>query len=183
MGWTPGGALVVDVESDNQGLDINLLDAEGGLTSLIATEFNEHGPSFSPDGQWLAYTSDHTGVQQVYVQPFPSLDRRIPVSTDGGREPDWSPNGGELFYSSLRGEIFAVSIETDPTMRVGEPVSLGVLSANVQGGRGDANSYDLDAEGERVVVIARGSTGATGSGHIVVVDNWFTELNRLVPPN
>ena len=183
VGWTDGGALVVDAGSEDQGLDINLLalDAERGLTPLIATEFNEHGPSFSPDGRWLAYTSDHTGVQQVYVQPFPGLDRRIPVSTDGGREPGWSPSGGELFYSSLRGEIFAVSIETGPTVTVGEPVSLGILSANLLGGRADANSYDLDASSERVVVIARGSTGATGSGHIVVVDNWFTELNRLVP--
>ena len=185
MGWTDGGALVVDAVSENQGLDINLLalDAEPGLTPLIATEFDEHGPSFSPDGRWLAYTSDHTGVQQVYVQPFPGLDRRIPVSTDGGREPRWSPSGGELFYSSLRGEIFAVSIETGSTVTVGEPESLGILSANLRRQARDdpANSYDLDASGERVVVIARGSTGATGSGHIVVVENWFTELNRLVP--
>ena len=185
VGWTDGGALVVDALSENQGLDINLLalDAEPSLTPLIATEFNEHGPSFSPDGRWLAYTSDHTGVQQVYVQPFPGLDRRIPVSTDGGREPRWSPSGGELFHSSLRGEILAVSIETGPTVTVGEPVSLGILSSNLLQDRAEANtnSYDLDASGERVVVIARGSAGATGSGHIVVVDNWFTELNRLVP--
>lgn len=67
---------------------------------FLRTPFTETGPKFSPDGHWLAYASDESGIFEVYVQPYPGPGGKWQISTGGGMEPVWKPNGGELFYRS-----------------------------------------------------------------------------------
>ncbi len=74
------------------------LDSLSQLKPLLTTPANEVAPALSPDGRWLAYGSDESGQDEVYVRTFPGMEGRYQVSRDGGAEPVWSPRGGELFY-------------------------------------------------------------------------------------
>ena len=67
---------------------------------LTKSTASETSPAFSPDGKWLAYTANDTGRFEVFLQPYPELDRRVQVSTSGGSVPRWSPDSGTLFYGS-----------------------------------------------------------------------------------
>ena len=69
---------------------------------FLRTPFNETAPRFSPDGRWLAYISDESGRFEIYVQPYPGPGGKWQISTEGGTEPVWNPNGRELFYRSWR---------------------------------------------------------------------------------
>ena len=81
-----------------RGTEIRLASFDGREERpLIETTFNEHSPMFSPDGRWFAYVSDETGRDEIYLRPYPSEGGKRSVSTDGGSEPVWAPNGGELF--------------------------------------------------------------------------------------
>src|SRR6202030_1842180 len=66
--------------------------------SFLRTPFNETAPRFSPDGRWLAYSSDESGRREIYVQPYPGPGGKRQISTEGGTEPVWNPDGRELFY-------------------------------------------------------------------------------------
>jgi Tol biopolymer transport system component len=87
---------------------------------FLRTPFIEGNPRFSPDGNWLAYVSDEAGRSEVYVQPFPGTGGKRQVSTEGGSEPAWNPNGKELFYRS-GDAMMAVDVTTKPTFVLGNP--------------------------------------------------------------
>ena len=78
------------------------LDDEQAAEPLLQTEFPEINPEISPDGRWLAYVSNESGQQEVYVRPFPNIEAgKWQVSQDGGRLPVWAPDGRELSYRGL----------------------------------------------------------------------------------
>jgi len=85
--------------------------------SWLVTPFLDRAPVFSHDGKWVAYTSDESGRDEVYVRPFPGPGGRIQVSSGGGTEPSWSANGGELYYR-ISGEVLKVGVEMRPMFRV-----------------------------------------------------------------
>ena len=119
--WSADGKTLVYWELVET-IDIGLLSMEGERRSelLLATEFQETAPAISPDGGWIAYSSTESGEEQVYVQRFPDLGERVTVSTDGGWQPVWSPDGRELFYRGPPGMV-VVPVETNPTFRAGTP--------------------------------------------------------------
>ena len=89
---------------------------------LLRTEFNEQNAEISPDGNWLAYRSNASGQDEVYVRPFPDVDSgRWQVSTAGGVTPLWAPDGRDLFYLAPGGRMMAVSVQTDATFGAGNP--------------------------------------------------------------
>ena len=90
------------------------IDDPGRTRPLLNTKFSETYPTLSPDGHWLAYCSDESGRSQVYVQPYPGLDKRVAISTDGGAEPAWSRDGKELFYR-IGGAMMSVAVKTSGT--------------------------------------------------------------------
>jgi Tol biopolymer transport system component len=94
----------------------------GGLTPILATPFNESHGVLSPDGRWLAYQSDESGVLEVYVRAFPSGGGKVLVSQGGGEEPVWSRDGRELFYFSPNtagaGELIAAAVSTVPSFAI-----------------------------------------------------------------
>jgi Tol biopolymer transport system component len=90
------------------------LEGDRKAEPYVATEFNETQGQFSPDGNWMAYTSNESGPFEVYVEPFPhgtGTEGKLKVSTNGGEEPFWRPDGKELFYLDPRGRLFAVPVQ------------------------------------------------------------------------
>ena len=131
------------------------------------------GPlQLSPDGTWAAYESSESGREEVYVVPFPTPDRKWQISTDGGTQPLWNPNGRELFYRG-RTDMMAVRVETTPTFRRGIPVIL--FSAQLRRYR---PLYDVDREGQRFLMLEL-PMAPPNEHHFVV--NWFDELRRRAP--
>ncbi len=88
-------------------------DTDTDYTLFLGSRFDEISPSLSPDGRWLAYVSDESGIQEVYVQPFPEGGRRFPISRGGGTEALWSRDGREIFYRAADETIRSVEVETE----------------------------------------------------------------------
>jgi serine/threonine-protein kinase len=173
--WSPDGMLFVYQEQHPEsGYDIWVLATgeDEPPRALLRTQANEAGPIFSPDGRWLAYSSDESGRDEVYVTAFPEAGARVQVSTDGGLQPVWDPDGRTLYYRN--GErMMAVQLTYLPALEAGRPE---VLFSGSFGGAGRYSpSYDITADGERFLMVA------ADPGKIVVVLNWFEELKRLVP--
>jgi eukaryotic-like serine/threonine-protein kinase len=128
----------------------------------------------SPDGRWLAYQSDESKQDEIYVRPFPNVDSgRWQVSTGGGTRPAWARNGRELFYYQAPGKILAVPIQPGAAFASGTPqVVVNGQYAVAQPGR----TYDLSPAGKRFLMIK----DATPS-QLVVLLNWLNELKARVP--
>jgi Tol biopolymer transport system component len=99
-------------------LSILSITDDAQSSSLLDTEANVSGARLSPNGRWLAYTANPFGGAELYVQPFPGLEGRYLVSTDGGSEPLWRGDGKELFYLDSKNNLVAVAVETEPAFRV-----------------------------------------------------------------
>ena len=124
--WSPDGKVLAFHEvHPTTGRDIWLLPLEGDRKPrpFLQTSFNERVPMFSPDGRWLAwlaYVSDESGREEVYVQPFPGPGGKWQISTEGGSEPVWARNGRELFYRNGQ-KMIAVEITARPTFAAARP--------------------------------------------------------------
>ena len=135
----------------------------------------------SPDGRWIAYHSNESGRDEVYVRSFPELAGPYPISRDGGAAPLWSRNGRELFYR--RGdELITVPVSMDGELSVGPPTRQTVRRA-LSGGLGDSfvdtvNLFDETPAGE-FFVVERDPAAPPIRAHVVL--NWFQELTARVP--
>jgi len=140
---------------------------------FLATPDSELVPKLSPDGRYVAYVSNESGEEEVYVQPFPEGGRRWTVSTNGGRQPRWSRDGSELFYLEGDTTLMAVEVSTAGEFSAGAPQRLFEhpgLGAGLQYPR-----YDLSRDGQRFLAVepVGGETGQTAPPAIRVVQNWF----------
>ena len=157
------------------------LDGERASDPLVATEFDELNPELSRDGRWLAYQSNASGQDEIYVRPFPNVDEgRWQISTGGGTQPLWAPDGGELLYRAPGGAMMAVPVQTDPTFTAGngEVVFEGSYLGTAGGGS-SGRTYDVALDG-RFLMIKPGDETST-SDQIIVVQNWLDELAQRVP--
>ena len=139
---------------------------------VAQTEFAESLGTFSPDGRWIAYTTDETGQPNVYVQPFLRAGGKHRISPNGGRNPHWRADGRELFYLDATGTMTAVSIDlNDTSPAFGLPKTLfpaGVVSVN--------NMYAVTRDGQRFLV-NRPQNAATATPLTVIV-NWTSTLQK-----
>ena len=130
--WSPdGNELIINYVGLDGSRDIGVLsmDGERAWQPLLNSAAIEAEPALSPDGAWIAYSSDETGQAEVYVERFPDLGNRELISTGGGRDPVWSPDGSELFYRDLsRSRMMVVPIDTEPSLTLGTPTVLYLLS-------------------------------------------------------
>ena len=130
----------------------------------------------SPDGQWLAFVSNESGDNEVYVRPFSGSRRKTRVSSDGGQELAWAPDGRELFYRS-GDRMMAVDIVTRPTLRPGTP---RLLFERAFAKGGPWRDYDVSLDGRRFLML-KPTMEDVALTQLNVVLNWLEELNRLVP--
>ena len=140
--------------------------------------YNEQQGQFSPNGRWIAYSSDETGSYQVYVQSFPAGAGKFQVSTAGGSQPRWRRDGKEIFYIGADGRLTAVGVKTEPKFEVGAPQAL--FDAQIPASLVDEFfHYDVSADGKRFLVntVAAEKAGPAPAP-ITVIVNWQAALKR-----
>jgi len=178
--WSPDGQLLAFIEiTPTSGYDIWVLRiSDRKAQPFLRTQFNEGVPEFSPDGHWLAYISDESGHFEVYVQPYPGPGGKWQISTEGGGEPVWNPNGRELFYRSGN-KMMAVEIATQPGLTVGKPRML--FEGQYQPTPATFPNYDVSPDGQRFLMLKPSEQEQAAPTQINVVLNWFEELKHKVP--
>jgi serine/threonine-protein kinase len=152
--------------------DVKLLVATGSSCNYF--------PSVSPDGRWVAYTSGGASRRQIYIERYPELGDRQLISTNGDVAV-WSRDGHELFFITRDSrQMFAVPMQSGTTLVVGRPQLLFELAMLPTGG--GFRAYDVAPDGRFVIIrSAEGQAGPGTEPQLVVVQNWFEELKRLVP--
>ena len=180
--WTADGRYLVVATpafgKSESSMDVAVIATDGaqGLQPLIATEANEAQARVSPDGRWIAYTSDESGRPEVYIQRFPEPGERIGVSNGGGAQPAWGRNGRELFYVDLDRRLMSVPIEAGVHINAGTPRPLFELPTyGFDIFYGVRNFYDVAADGDRVLVLTRDEREASS---LTVVTNFTNAFAR-----
>ena len=128
---------------------------------------------FSPDGRWVAYDSDETGRQEVYVRPFPGPGGKWKVSSSGGGHTAWRRDGKELFYLSLDNKIMAVPVASEATFRAGPPVELFPVNLKLLN---QNRGYDVSSDGSRFLVNSQ--TADQGSPPLELLVHWTSLLGK-----
>ncbi|GMR24358.1 MAG: hypothetical protein BMS9Abin37_2890 [Acidobacteriota bacterium] len=169
------GRILIFDQARSTGSDIGMLelDDQGDARTLLDTDFDEREGALSPNGRWLAYASNESGRDEIYVRPFPELDRKSLVSANGGRHPMWARDGSELFYRN-NGKMMAVAVAvaTSSEFHAGRPRLLFEEPSRLE------PEFDVSADGERFLMV---QYNETASREIRVVLHWTEALKRLAP--
>jgi len=178
--WSRNGKLLVyvpDISDPKTSADIWLLplEAERKPVPYLATKFRETNGQLSPDGKWMAYRSDESGQDQVYVQPVPATGAKFQISTTGGGRPRWRRDGKELFYTSADGKLMAVSVKLGATIEAGIAQPLFDFPVPLPFGPHQFY-YQPTADGQRFLMNAPATEGS--SAPISVVLNWTAGLKK-----
>ena len=178
LSWSADGRYLalVTVSADTVN-DIAVYDLKDErLLPFVASPFREGAPAFSPDGKWIAYTSDKSGTPEIYMRPFPGPGEEWTISVNGGNEPIWAANSGELFFR--QGDaVMAVDVKTTPTLLVGTPRRL--FAGPYERSTASWPNYAVSADGRRFLMV-KGPSLAPET-RINVILNWTGELQRLAP--
>jgi Tol biopolymer transport system component len=146
-------------------------EAPSVVRAVVDTRFNERGPALSPDGRWLAYISDDSGQDEIYVRSFPGPGGRVQVSVGGGAEPVWSRSGLELFYRS-GSSVISATVAREPAFRVRSRQLL--MSGGAYSFNGNHAQYDV-LPGDSTFVFVRTGGDAV---QMILVTNWLDQLRR-----
>jgi hypothetical protein len=157
------------------------LEGDRKPVPFLITEFNERQAHFSPDGHWVAYTSDESGQDEVYVRSFSvnsagtaiEADAKWPISNGFGVDPHWRGDGRELYYRSRSGGLLAVEIATNPVFQAGKPQPLGVLTPAFVNSVG-SSTWESAEDGRRFLRVATSG----GPQSYTVVLNWQAGLKK-----
>ncbi len=178
--FTEGDASLITVATDlvpGSGVDLVTVDSggRGPVRPLLADQFDTQYPALSPDRRRLAFVSNQSGIQQVYVRPVSGTGSQVQVSQDGGSEPVWSPDGQEIFYlaSSASGvQLMSAAVsagaETEVTSRRALFDASEIVGANPHA------SYDVSPDGQSFVMVRR-----SPASRIVVLQNLPELVRRL----
>jgi len=149
---------------------------------FLRTPFNERDPVFSPDGRWIAYTSNESGPRELYVRPFPGPGGKWQISTEGALYPRWHPSGHTLFYESASADriLAADYTATSDSFSASKPrvwASLPMINNS-----GNVN-LDVAPDGKRFAVFPApdAKESAQGSVHVTFLLNFLDELRRRIP--
>jgi hypothetical protein len=174
--WSPDGRFIVFAsQGKGTGFDIWIMPASGDRTPhpWLQTPFNELNAAFSPDGRYLAYQSNESGRQEIYVQSFPGPGGKWQVSSNGGSQPHWRGDGKELFFRSLDQKIMAVDVTTGATFEAGVPKALFLVHLDATLAR---NHFLPSKDGQRFLLVATPARDAITPTTVVL--NWFADLGK-----
>jgi Tol biopolymer transport system component len=176
-----GKWLVYDDDVDRRQADVFVMplpaDTSTAARSIVATNANETGPRISPDGRYVAYVSDESGENEIYLTRFPDAGGKWQVSTHGGSRVRWDPAGGKLYYTS-RDELMEVEITTAPSLQLGTPRA--VFNTNqVRMVLGRTAGYDVFRGAGKFVITYAGENVRRPKLEIVVVENWPAEFRTV----
>jgi eukaryotic-like serine/threonine-protein kinase len=163
--WSPDGQSIAHYTVDPKtGGDIWLLPVTGDRrpTPYLQTSFVEHHARISPDGHWMAYVSNESGRDEVYVTRFPRASGKWPISNNGGNFPVWRRDSRELYYHAHDGQLMAVSVGAGSDFVAGRPTALFAPEAR-PGSLGLGTFYDVAADGRFLInmLVERTSPPAT----------------------
>ena len=185
-GWSPDGSHVLFTEVSpaspiNQcAIGETPIERSSDVRVLVKSDFCNQFSALSPNRLWMAYQSN-VGREEIYVERYPELGSKQQISTDGGVRPLWSRNGRELFFGGLDGrQMFVVPVQSGTTLVAGRPQVLfeAAMIAPAVGSR----TYDLAPDGRFIVILrAEEKTGSGTAPGLILVQNWFEELKRLLP--
>ena len=179
--FTPDGwnlaFMDIDAETRND-LWVLPLQGERKAKPIVRTPFEERGAAFSPDGRWVAYSSNESGAWQVRVQPYAAPGGKAQVSTDGGTEAVWARDGRELFYRNGN-KMMVVAVEAGNSFVAGKPRLL-FEGRYAMGPVPGFTNYDVSRDGQRFLMIK--SEQAAAPTQLNVVLNWFEDVKRRALP-
>jgi Tol biopolymer transport system component len=172
--WSPDGRFILYAQiNPGTGADLLAFPVEPDPKPIVVaqTQATEDQGQFSPDGHWVAYTSNESGLSEVYVVPFPPSPNggKWVISRGGGVQPRWNRDGKELFYISPDSEMMTVPIETQPVFTAGSPQPLFQTEIVDTGIRTGPISWDVMPDGNRFVIITANSTDTSS---LTVALNW-----------
>ncbi len=177
--WSVDGRFLAFGSSGGlNGLDIWILPMEGERKAFpwIQTEFNELAAQFSPNGKWIAYTSDKSGSPQIYVRSFPREDGETQISAAGGAFPRWRRDGRELFYMSADAKLMAVEVHADNYFVAGVPHPLFEIDPpSITGPWGEF--FAVSPDGQRFLV--KTNEEHSSSTPVTILTNWATKLQKF----
>jgi serine/threonine-protein kinase len=180
MSWSPDGQTLAFIEvNPDTGFDLWVMSVQERKPKLfLRTPFNESVPRFSPDGRWLAYMSNESGRNEIYMQPYPGPGAKLQISIDGGTEPTWNPSGRELFFRN-GDKMMVADIVSQPSLSASKPRLL--FEGQFLLSPATTPNYDVSRDGQRFLMV-KADAASEGARQINVVFNWFEDLKRLVPP-
>jgi serine/threonine-protein kinase len=166
----------VPLESDDTGL------RAGKPEVFLQTPADERWSAFSPDGQWIAYSSDESGTYQVYVRAFPDKGGKWQISNGSGKWPLWSHNGHELFFETSDNHIMMAAYAVKEDSFVADKARMWSETQLGNATQGLAN-FDLAPDGKRIVALMPVETaeGQKAQSHVIFLENFFDEVRRKVP--
>jgi tRNA A-37 threonylcarbamoyl transferase component Bud32 len=186
VSFSPDGKFLTFDEKDPQTNDdawVLALEGTHPATPVARSRFGEGSAKFSPDGRWIAYSSNESGKSEVYVQAFPGPGPKLQISSGGGFDAVWRGDGRELYYRSAR-RMMAVSIANSADFRPSAPHILweatyasGFASSCGMPGVSSSN-YAVTSDGQRFLMV-RNEEGTAAATKIVVVINWADEVAAL----
>ncbi|MDP2320810.1 MAG: hypothetical protein Q8O42_15900 [Acidobacteriota bacterium] len=186
--WHPDGSrLAFEQLNSSTGWDLMLLGISGDEASgwqpgkptvFLNSPFNETEPMFSPDGRWLAYVSNESGRNEIYVRPFPGPGGKWQISADGGATPTWSRARPELLYGTLSGQIMVAAHTMEGGSFRAEKPRLWSDSRHVVRG---SRMFDLHPDGTRVAMATASIQLGVKQDKLTFLFNFFDELRRIAP--
>ena len=144
--------------------------------ALAQGRWTVRSAQFSPDGRWIAYSSNETGKMEIYVANFPGGNGKWQVSTGGGQEPRWRQDGKELFYLSPDGKMMAVALAPGASFEAGSPLALFQTHRRQALSSQDFFSYDVSGDGQRFLIAPQMDEGTPAP--LSVLLNWVAEVER-----
>ena len=187
--WSADGqSLVIREYRPETFADIGVFSMEGDSTIdwLFESTNNEDYPDVSPSGRWMAYTTDESGQEEVFVTPFPNVGSpRLQISQNGGLAPQWGPDDRELFFQTRDGSIMLAEIVTEPTLSAGISVLMFSEPYWIADIPYPPRAFDISSDGQRLLMIKQdvATDAEAGPRDIKIVLNWTEDLKRLVPTN
>ena len=185
--WSPNGRFVlfantgVPTFANEKQSDVMVADMANGkkVTPLLDTPFHEANPIFSPDGKWLAFTSNESGQAELYIQAFESSEKprlvgeRFPATKGGALALRWRRDGKELFHLGFNGKVYATPVNLSKKPSFGTAQALFTISTEARAAIHSLNGFDVSADGQRFVIPV---TTTSENPSLIVIQNWEIAL-------